>query len=173
MPSPTVPVSLMAQVFQLCVATSMALGMLQDPYSEIRGLATRVLATNVDSARLRLVSEYARDGSPNVREQAMLAAGRMGDAAVAVSVGGLRDRSPAVRQGAVWAASHGGDKAFAPVTQMLRIERSSEVLTTAIANLWRFEGEPWEAHASRFASHEDPSIRRAAASALVSWSVRV
>jgi cyclophilin family peptidyl-prolyl cis-trans isomerase/HEAT repeat protein len=146
--------------------TSMAVGMLQDPFPQIRASAAQVLAVNVDPERWRLAAEYSRDASAGVRKQATLLAGRTGEAAVGVAVAMLRDRSAAVRQGAVWAASHGGKAAFEPITGLLTTERSPEVITTALANLWRFGDAPWEEHAARYANHEDANLRRAAAYAL-------
>jgi cyclophilin family peptidyl-prolyl cis-trans isomerase/HEAT repeat protein len=141
----------------------MAVTMLQDPYLEIRAQAARVLAVNPDPTTTLLLGRYAADASLGVRQQAMLAAGRVGEPAVAIAVRGLRDPAPAVRQGAAWAASHGGGSALDPITGLLLTERSSEVLTTALANLWRFGGAAWEQHAARFATHTDPNLRRAAA----------
>jgi len=144
----------------------MAVTMLQDPYVDIRGQAARVLAVNPDPTKTLLLGQYAADASLWVREQAMLAAGRTGEPAVAIAVKGLRDSVPAVRQGASWAASHGGPSALAEVAGLLLTERSSEVATTALANLWRFGDAAWEGHAGRFATHTDPNLRRAAAYAL-------
>ena len=145
------------------VPSPMAVAMLEDPYVEIRAQVARVLAVNPDPKKTLLLGRYAADASLRVREQAMLAAGRTGEPAVTIAIAGLKDSAPVVRQGAAWAASHGGPSALEPIAALLLTERSSEVATTALANLWRFGDLAWEGHAGRFASHIDPNLRRAAA----------
>jgi cyclophilin family peptidyl-prolyl cis-trans isomerase/HEAT repeat protein len=148
------------------IPTPMAVTMLQDPYVEIRAQVARVLAVNPDPTKTLLLRRYATDASLRVRERAMLAAGRAGEPAMAIALTGLKDSAPVVRQGAAWAASHGGTSALEPIAALLLTERSSEVTTTALANLWRFGDAAWEGHAGRFASHTDPNLRRAAAYSL-------
>jgi len=147
--------------------TSMAIGMLQDPYPETRALAARVLAVNPTPERLRLLGEYARDTSAATRQQVMLAAGRMGRAGVDLARRGLSDRVPAVRQAAAWALCQGGDPGGLEILgHLLLVEREEPVLETALANLWRFSDAVWEPHVARYATHTDPLLRRAAAYSL-------
>ena len=148
------------------LTNSIASGMLLDPYPISRILAARALASEADSARLRLVGEYARDGDPWVRYQTMIAAGRMAPDGLATAVGGLDDAAPLVRQAAVWAASHHGEDAYQPVMRLLLTERDPSVLEMGIANTWRLGDGPWEEQAARFARHTSPGLRRAAASTL-------
>jgi len=95
---------------------SIAVAMLADPFPTVRAHAVQVLAANVDAGDLPLISRYMMDGDPRVREQAMLAAGRLGPPGLNLALHGLKDTSPVVRQAAVWAASHGGDRAFEPLS---------------------------------------------------------
>ncbi len=148
------------------LTNSIASGMLLDPYPISRILAARALASEADSARLRLVSEYARDGDPWVRYQTMIAAGRMAPDGLAVAARGLNDSAALVQQAAVWAASHHGEDAYQPVMQLLMTERDPSVLETGLANLWRLGDGPWEEQAARYARHTNPVLRRAAASTL-------
>ncbi len=155
------------------VPTPMAVTMLQDPYVEIRAQVARTLAVNPDPAKTLLFGQYAADASFRVREQAMLAAGRAGEPAVKLALAGLKDSAPVVRQAAAWAASHGGPSALEPIATLLLTERSSEVATTALANLWRFGDAAWEGYAGRYATHTDPNLRRAAAYSLARSSASI
>ncbi len=147
--------------------TSMAMGMLQDPYPETRTLAARVLAVNPTPERLRLLEEYAEDTSAATRQQVMLAAGRLGRAGLGLALAGLRDRVPAVRQAAAWAVCQaGGGRGLEELAHLLLVERDEPVLETALANLWRFSDALWEPHVARYATHTDPLLRRAAAYSL-------
>jgi cyclophilin family peptidyl-prolyl cis-trans isomerase/HEAT repeat protein len=106
------------------------------------------------------------DGDPRVREQAMLAAGRLGPPGLNLALHGLKDTSPVVRQAAAWAACHGGDRAFEPLSKLLEAERNRQVLVTLLANLWRLEDSPWPAAVAAFAGSSDVHLRRAAAYSL-------
>ena len=57
---------------------SQAVAMREDPFPSVRTKAVMVMASNVDAGRLPLFSLYMGDGDALVREQVMLAAGRMG-----------------------------------------------------------------------------------------------
>jgi cyclophilin family peptidyl-prolyl cis-trans isomerase/HEAT repeat protein len=146
--------------------TPRAVGLIRDPYPEARVLAARVLANNPDASRLRLLEEYVADSSPWVRQMTLIAAGRLGPAGVEVALTGLDDKTPLVRQAAVWAAAHGGARSFEALTRVLLMERDQAVRETALGNMWRFGDAGWEAHVSRYAAHEDPILRRAAAFSL-------
>jgi len=98
---------------------SMAVAMLADPFPAVRAHAVQVLAANVDAGDLPLISRYMMDGDPRVREQVMLAAGRLGPSGLNLALHGLSDTSPVVRQAAAWAACHGGDRAFEPLSKLL------------------------------------------------------
>jgi cyclophilin family peptidyl-prolyl cis-trans isomerase/HEAT repeat protein len=132
----------------------------------VRARAAQVLASNVDAAALPLISRYATDNDPRIREQAMLAAGRLGPSALNLALYGLNDSSPLVRQAAAWAACHGGDRAFEPLSKRLKAERNPSVLVTLLANLWRLEDSPWPAAVAAFAGSSDVDLRRAAAYSL-------
>jgi len=124
---------------------SMAVAMLADPFP---------------------ISRYMMDGDPRVREQVMLAAGRLGPPGLNLALHGLSDTSPVVRQAAAWAACHGGDRAFEPLSKLLKAERNRPVLVTLLANLWRLEDSPWPAAVAPFARSSDIDLRRAAAYSL-------
>ena len=144
----------------------MAVAMLGDPFPAVRARAAQVLASNVDAATLPLISRYATDNDPRIREQAMLAAGRLGPSALNLALYGFNDSSPLVRQAAAWAACHGGDRAFEPLSKRLKAERNPSVLVTLLANLWRLEDSPWPAAVAAFAGSSDVDLRRAAAYSL-------
>ena len=146
--------------------SSLAIAVLEDPFPQARADAARALASEADPSRVTLVGQYAGDGDPGARCYAMVAAGRIGPPALAVSVRGLADAVPLVRQAAAWAACHGGEEAFEPVARLLRGEREPAVLEAALANLWRLGERPWEAEAARFAGRQEPGLRRAAAVSL-------
>jgi cyclophilin family peptidyl-prolyl cis-trans isomerase/HEAT repeat protein len=145
---------------------SLAVAMRQDPYAAVRAQAAGVMASNVDSRRLPLLARYMGDGDALVREQVMLAAGRMGEPGLDLAVHGLSDATTRVRQAAVWAATHGGPRAFESLSQHLAKERSREVLETLVANLWRLDPAPWQPTVARFADSDDVFLRRAAAYSL-------
>ncbi len=145
---------------------SMAVAMLADPFPAVRAHAVQVLAANVDAGDLPLISRYMMDGDPRVREQVMLAAGRLGPSGLNLALHGLSDTSPVVRQAAAWAACHGGDRAFEPLSKLLEAERNRPVLVTLLANLWRLEDSPWPAAVAAFAKSPDVHLRRAAAYSL-------
>jgi cyclophilin family peptidyl-prolyl cis-trans isomerase/HEAT repeat protein len=140
--------------------------MLLDLHRVSRVLAARALASEANPARIRLVGEYSRDTEPWARYQAMIAAGRMGEPGLPVALTGLGDPAPLVRQAAVWAVTHGGADGLERVTRLLATERDPSVLETALANLWRFGDHGWEASVLRFAGHDNPGLRRAAAVSL-------
>jgi cyclophilin family peptidyl-prolyl cis-trans isomerase len=143
-----------------------ALVMLQDPYPESRVALARVLAANPSTARLPLLALYLEDSDPRVREQVMLAAGRLGRPGLELALRGLAAAPPRARQAAVWAACHAGAEAWGPLSRLLEAERDPAVLETLLANLWRLEGSPWPEAAARFAAGDNPYLRRAAAFSL-------
>jgi cyclophilin family peptidyl-prolyl cis-trans isomerase/HEAT repeat protein len=145
---------------------SQAVAMQQDPFASVRAQAAGVMASNVDRKRLPLLNRYMNDGDARVREQVMLAAGRMGEPGLKLAVHGLADSTPLVRQAAAWAVAHGGPEAFEPLSKLLVKERSRAVRETLLANLWRLEGAPWQATAAIYAGDEDVHLRRAAAYSL-------
>lgn len=145
---------------------SQAVVMQQDPFAAVRAQAVGVMASNVDPARLALLTRYMGDGDAHVREQVMLAAGRMGPAGLQLAIYGLADSTSLVRQAAVWAATHGGPAAFKPLSQLLAKERNREVRETLLANLWRLEGSPWQGVAASYAGNGNVYLRRAAAYSL-------
>jgi len=145
---------------------SQAVMMQQDPFASVRAQAAGVMASNVDPKRLPLLIRYMNDGDARVREQVMLAAGRMGKPGLQLAVHGLADSTPLVRQAAAWAAAHGGPEAFEPLSRHLAKERSRAVRETLLANLWRIEGAPWQASAASYAGDDDVHLRRAAAYSL-------
>jgi cyclophilin family peptidyl-prolyl cis-trans isomerase/HEAT repeat protein len=145
---------------------SAAIPMRQDPFPSVRAQAARVMASNPDAKRLPLLSLYMGDGEALVREQVMLAAGRMGPPGLELATVGLSDSTALVRQAAAWAVSHGGGKAFVTLSNHLREERSREVRETLLANLWRLQGAQWEDVAASFAGSDDVHLRRAAAYSL-------
>lgn len=145
---------------------SQAVAMQQDPFPWVRAQAAAVMASNVEPTRLPLLARYMTDGDPHVREQVMLAAGRMGEPGLGMAIHGLRDATPLVRQAAVWAATHGGPQAFEPLSNHLKKERSREVRETLLANLWRFEEAPWQETVATYAGSDDVYLRRAAAYSL-------
>ena len=145
---------------------SQAVVMQQDPFASVRAQAAGVMASNVDTKRLPLLIRYMNDGDARVREQVMLAAGRMGKPGLQLAVNGLADSTPLVRQAAVWAAAHGGPEAFEALSGHLAKERSRAVRETLLANLWRLEGAPWYASAASYAGDDDIHLRRAAAYSL-------
>ena len=93
--------------------------MQQDPFASVRAQAAGVMASNVDVKRLPLLIRYMNDGDARVRENVMLAAGRMGRPGLQLAIHGLADSTPLVRQAAVWAAAHGGPEAFEPLSRHL------------------------------------------------------
>ncbi|HSO23586.1 MAG TPA: peptidylprolyl isomerase [Chondromyces sp.] len=143
-----------------------ALTMLQDPYPESRVALARVLAANPSTAQLPLLVLYLEDSDPRVREQVMLAAGRLGRPGLELALQGLAAGPPRVRQAAAWAACHAGSEAWEPLSRLLDAERDPAVLETLLANLWRLEGSPWHEAAARFAAGDNPYLRRAAAYSL-------
>ncbi len=145
---------------------SKAVAMLQDPFASVRAQTVGVMASNVDARRIPLFARTMGDGDAQVRERLMLAAGRIGPDALALSLQGLQDSTPLVRQAAAWAATHGGVEAFEPLSSHLSKERSRVVLETLLANFWRLGEVPWQAEVSRFADSEDVFLRRAAAYSL-------
>jgi cyclophilin family peptidyl-prolyl cis-trans isomerase/HEAT repeat protein len=145
---------------------SQAVSMQQDPYASVRVQAAGVMASNVDPGRLPLLARYMGDGDARVREQVMLASGRMGEPGLSLAVHGLEDATPLVRQAAVWAATHGGPRAFEPLSKQIAKERSREVLETLLANLWRFEEAPWHETVAAYAASDEVYLRRAAAYSL-------
>ena len=145
---------------------SQAVIMQQDPFASVRTQAVGVMASNVDPKRLPLLNQYMNDGDARVREQVMLAAGRMGKPGLQLAVHGLADSTPLVRQAAAWATTHGGPDAFEPLSRHLAGERSRAVRETLLANLWRLEGAPWQAIAASFVGDDDVYLRRAAAYSL-------
>ncbi|MEJ2188282.1 MAG: peptidylprolyl isomerase [Acidobacteriota bacterium] len=157
---------LLQQIDSWSVSTSMWVAMVNDPYPSVRARAMQAVASNVGAQRIELASLYIRDPDPLVREQVMLAAGRLGPDGLQLARQGLGDGSPAVRQAAAWAACLGGPEAFAALARLLLTERSRPVLETTLANLWRLEGMPWETQAARYVGHTDVYLRRAAAYSL-------
>ena len=145
---------------------SQAVSMQKDPFASVRAQAAGVLASNIDRTKLPLLIGYMNDGDARVREQVMLAAGRMGKPGLQLAVHGLSDSTPLVRQAAAWAVAHGGPEAFEPLSKHLLKERSRAVRETLLANLWRLEGVPWQATAASYAGNEDVHLRRAAAYSL-------
>jgi len=145
---------------------SQAVAMQQDPFASVRAQAAGVMASSVDPKRLPLLNRYMNDGDARVREQVMLAAGRMGQPGLRLAVHGLADSTPLVRQAAAWAVAHGGPEAFEPLSRHLAKERSRAVRETLLANLWRLEGAPWQAIAASYAGNDDVHLRRAAAYSL-------
>jgi cyclophilin family peptidyl-prolyl cis-trans isomerase/HEAT repeat protein len=145
---------------------SQAVMMQQDPFASVRAQAAGVMASNVDPKRLPLLIRYMNDGDARVREQVMLAAGRMGKPGLRLAVHGLADSTPLVRQAAAWAVAHGGPDAFEPLSEQLVKERSRAVRETLLANFWRLEGAPWQGSAASYAGDDDVHLRRAAAYAL-------
>ncbi len=157
---------LLREIDSWSVSPSMWLAMVEDPYPTVRERAVEAVASNVGVQSIELAALYVQDPDPVVREQVMLAAGRLGPGGLQLALQGLKDSSPVVRQAAAWAACHGGPEAFAALTRLLLVERSRPVLETALANLWRQEDEPWEAQAARYSKHADVFLRRAAAYSL-------
>jgi len=145
---------------------SQAVAMQQDPFAAVRAQAAGVMASNVDPARLSLLTRYMGDGDARVREQVMLAAGRMGPQGLRLAVHGLADSTTMVRQAAGWAATHGGPEAFEPLSRHMAKERKREVLETLLANLWRLDDAPWQIRAASYADSDDVFLRRAAAYSL-------
>ncbi len=145
---------------------SQAVMMQQDQFASVRAQAAGVLASNIDPKRLPLFVRYMNDGDARVRENVMLAAGRMGRPGLQLAIRGLADSTPLVRQAAVWAAAHGGPEAFELLSGHLLKEESRAVRVTLLANLWRLEGAPWQARAASYAGDDDVHLRRAAAFSL-------
>jgi cyclophilin family peptidyl-prolyl cis-trans isomerase/HEAT repeat protein len=145
---------------------SQAVIMQQDPFASVRAQAAGVMASNVDPKRLPLLTRYMNDGDARVREQVMLAAGRMGKPGLQLAVYGLSDSTPLVRQAAAWAVAHAGPEGFEPLSRLLAKERNRAVRETLLANLWRLEGAPWQASAASYAGDDDVHLRRAAAYSL-------
>ena len=145
---------------------SQAMMMQQDQFASVRAQAAGVLASNIDTRGLPLLVRYMGDGDARVRENVMLAAGRMGSPGLQLAIRGFSDSTPLVRQAAVWAAAHGGPEAFEPLSRHLAKERSRAVRETLLGNLWRLEGEPWQAVAASYAGDDDVHLRRAAAYSL-------
>jgi cyclophilin family peptidyl-prolyl cis-trans isomerase/HEAT repeat protein len=143
-----------------------AVTMLEVPLPTVRAQAVRVMASNPDTGRRRLLGAYVIDRNPVVRLQVMLAAGRLGPEGLELALRGFDDSTALVRQGAVWAACHGGPEAWQPVAERLAKEGDTAVLETLLGNLWRLDGAPWIDGAARFADHSDPRLRRAAAFSL-------
>ena len=145
---------------------SQAMMMQQDQFASVRAQAAGVLASNIDTRGLPLLVRYMADGDARVRENVMLAAGRMGSPGLQLAIRGFTDSTPLVRQAAVWAAAHGGSEAFEPLSRHLAKERNRAVRETLLGNLWRLEGEPWQAVAASYAGDDDVHLRRAAAFSL-------
>lgn len=148
------------------VDLQVAVPMTQDPLPEARRVLAQTLASVADPGLLPLVQLYARDTDPLVREQTMLAAGRIGPAALDVARQGLGDTSTVVRQAAVWAACHGGDAAVEPVLRWVREQTDEDLLEAALGQLWRLGDGRWEAVAASYAGAASPRVRRAAAAGL-------
>jgi len=146
--------------------TPMMIAMLQDPYSETRILAVRVVASSSDPSQTMLLREYLRDRDFRVRYEVMIAAGRLGEAGSGLAFKGLGDQIPKVRQAAAWAACHGGPDVLEPLVSYLKNEADVGVRATALANLWRFEDAGWERHAAAASAGSDVQLRRAAAYSL-------
>jgi cyclophilin family peptidyl-prolyl cis-trans isomerase/HEAT repeat protein len=145
---------------------SQAVVMREDPFASARAQAVNVMASNVDSKRLMLLSHYLGDTDALVREQVMLTMGRLGEPGLGLAVHGLDDAASRVRQAAVWAVAHGGPGAFKPLERHLEKERSREVLETLLANFWRVEGAAWQPLVAPYAESDDVYLRRAAAYSL-------
>ena len=82
------------------MTNSIGVALLQDPFPESRRLAARVLASDADPQRLRLLSEYAGDADAWTRYHAMVGAGRIGPEGITIALRGLKDSAPVVRQAA-------------------------------------------------------------------------
>ena len=76
---------------------SQAVMMRQDQYAAVRAQAAGVMASNVDPGRLPLLSRYVGDGDAHVREQVMLAAGRIGPAGRSLAIHGLSVKNGQLR----------------------------------------------------------------------------
>jgi len=142
---------------------SMAVAMLADPFPAVRAHAVQVLAANVDAGDLPLISRYMMDGDPRVREQVMLAAGRLGPSGLNLALHGLSDTSPVVRQAAAWAACHGGDRAFEPLSKLLFAKSPDVHLRRAAAySLSRTGAAAVRDAQRRLAADAEPVIRATA-----------
>ena len=140
--------------------------MLEDPSPAVRARVAQVLASTANPAAIPILSNYLADSEPAVRQQVMLAAGRLGPVGLALAVQGMGDGSPEVRLAAAWALSHAGNGGWKPLTMGLATETNIGVIETALANMWRLEGSPWLPYVARFTDHSSPYIRRAAAFSL-------
>jgi len=138
-------------------------GLLRDPNPDSRIRAVAVLASTAAPSQLLRLTMLARDRDPRVREQVMLAAGRMGAPAAELVRSALHDPSPVVRRAAVWAGAEVGAPCADAVLSAVGAERDPEVLEMALANLWRLPEGRWEGLAGSYAAHPDPLLRRAAA----------
>lgn len=166
-PAPTAQIAYLATALDRWdVDDPVIITMLEDPSPAVRARAAQVLASTAEASDIGLLGRYLADGTSAVRSEALLAAGRMGPAGLNLAVAGLGDQSPLVRQAAVWALCHAGDGAWKPLTVGLATETHLSVLETALANMWRLEGSPWQAYIASFDGHSSPSIRRAAAYSL-------
>ncbi len=143
-----------------------AVTMLEEPSPAVRVRAVQVLASTADPARIPLLASYLSDSAPAVRRQVMLAAGRIGIGGLDLAVQGLSDSSPQVRQAAAWALCEAGAAGWEPLVLLLTTEKDVGVLETALANVWRLEGAPWQPSVARFAGNSSPYLRRAAAYSL-------
>ncbi len=143
-----------------------AVMMLEEPSPPVRERVVQVLASTSDPAHRAILSNYLADSEPAVRQQVMLAAGRLGPVGLHLAVQGMGDGSPEVRLAAAWALCHAGNTAWEPLTVGLATENNIGVIETALANMWRLEGSPWLPYVARFTGHSSPYIRRAAAYSL-------
>ena len=157
---------LLRQMDSGLLPTPMLIAMLSDPYPESRILAIRVVASSGDPSQTALLPEYFRDHDFRVRYEVMVAAGRLGPDGRSLALAGLRDGVAKVRQAAAWAACHGGAEALGPLMALLAQETDVGVLSTGVANLWRFGEADWESHAAAAATGGDAQLRRAAAYSL-------
>ncbi len=148
------------------VDLAIAVRMLEDPSPAVRARVAQVLASTANPAAIPILSNYLADSEPAVRQQVMLAAGRLGPAGLALAVQGMGDGSPEVRLAAAWALCHAGNGGWKPLTMGLATETNIGVIETALANMWRLEGSPWLPYVARFTGHSSPYIRRAAAFSL-------
>ncbi len=99
--------------------------------------AIRLLGSIADPTQVRLLELFRADSAVSVRRELMLAAGRMGPAALGLIRRGLGDRDGSVRAAAVWAAAQLGDEAPNRLRTLTRRERDERVLESLAANLWR------------------------------------
>jgi cyclophilin family peptidyl-prolyl cis-trans isomerase/HEAT repeat protein len=140
----------------------------QAPWPEIRQQVAELLAARADPADVPMVVLLARDRDLRVRAAAMLAAGRIGRPAAEAVASRLAGTSALERQAAAWAACRIKDPALhRGVLKRLAVETDTGVLETILGNLWRLDTSlGWASRCSRWAAHELPGLRRAAAYSL-------